>query len=126
MVHTDDEMKVPDGEQEARREIVPLRILFFRRNRKWYAECLDLDLLTARPTIQEAYREILIEIEMYMRTAVESGEWSKYFPREAPLGHRILYRVLFVSSRLGEWLRNIVNASAYRIPFDTTGHLIGA
>ena len=106
--------------------VIPLHIRFYSRNGEWYAECLDLDLLTARASIPDAYRELLTEIELYLQSARESGTWDRFFPRPAPFSHWLRYYAASVLGEIRGRLLHSGNSSTFSLPFNQFGRPLGA
>jgi len=106
--------------------VITLHLLFYHKGNDWYAECLDLDLLTARPSVLEAYRELLTEIELYCQTAVASGQWDLYVPRRAPVSHWLFYYARSIWQELRGIVLNTMSYDTFRLPFDTRGRPLGA
>jgi hypothetical protein len=106
--------------------VITLHLLFYHKGNDWYAECLDLDLLTARASVPEAYRELLTEIELYCQTAVESGQWNLYVPRRAQASHWLFYYARSIWQELRGLILNKMSYYTFRLPFDSRGRPLGA
>lgn len=106
--------------------IFTLRILVYPKGGKWYAHCLDLDLITARPQKLDAYRELLTQIRLYLEEAAESEHPEQLIPRKAPLSLRLLFHALSIRDDVINLFGRTSAGSAFRLPFDKHGHLIGA
>lgn len=55
----------------------------------WYAECLELTLLTRGATPDEAVNDLRDQIVSYIRTVVEKGWEQECIPRPASMRHRL-------------------------------------
>jgi hypothetical protein len=106
--------------------VIPLHLLLFHANNRWYAECLDLDLITTRESGFAAFRELLVQINLYLETADGSGEWDKYYPRRAPTSHWMRYYVASLFQELRGLLFKRAGNLTYRMPFDACGRPISA
>ena len=109
--------------------VIDLHFLFYPKGDEWYAECLDLDLLTARSDLAPAFRELLVQVEMYLRTAAESGRWPDYVPRNAPARDWIAYYRATVRQELHRWFaggRSLPTPRTGHFLFDAFGHPVGA
>ena len=71
--------------------LIDLHILMYRKDGEWYAEYLDLDLLTARAESLAAYRELMAQVKLYLQAAHEADQWNSRVPRPAPLTHWLRY-----------------------------------
>jgi hypothetical protein len=73
---------------------------FIRENRKektFYAVCIDLNLVDRRESADEAIAAMIENIESYVETADEHNEAGKMIPRPAPLTDQH-YRWLLIKS----------------------------
>ena len=113
----------PSGEADA---VITLRVLTLRRDGFWYAHCLDLNLVVRRQSLPSALIAIREQIELYLDSANEAGEWDQRVPRPASLSAWLLY---YGCSGL-EALRRVgtknLSCTTFRMPFDRNGRLVGA
>lgn len=61
------------------------RCYVYRRGTDYYAECLDLNLLTARPTAQAAMDSLQEAVLCHVEAAYSRGWEKDLVPRRAPL-----------------------------------------
>jgi hypothetical protein len=79
-------------------EVVVLRCYAFRRFRdhRVYAECIDLDIIVVRDSIEEAIDALNDAVIGHVEAAAEQGWLETLVPRPSPLGKRLRYH-LFVA-----------------------------
>lgn len=104
-----------------------LRFFAFRKNDKWYVECLDLSLIASRPEFRDAVQALYQQVALYLRTAAESGNWDELVPRPAPRSRWVIYYYATLLSEVRRLLHMLNNLTSYafRVPFDRSGHQIG-
>lgn len=61
------------------------RCYVYREGNGYYADCLDLTLLTKRDTMQEAMTDLQELILGYLESAYAHGDEKELLPRRAPL-----------------------------------------
>jgi len=79
-------------------EIVVLRCYAYRcfRDGRIYAECVDLDIVVARDSMEEAVDALNDAVVGHVEAAAEQGWLEALVPRPSPLGKRLRYH-LFVA-----------------------------
>jgi predicted RNase H-like HicB family nuclease len=106
--------------------VLTLRVLAFRRRGKWYAQCLDLNLMTSRPGLESALAALAEQIQLYVETALEANEWEQRIPRPAPFENWVAYYCASILQDAAFFLKSAHIYTTFRMPFDQRGHLIGA
>ena len=61
-----------------------LRCYAYRAPDGWYADCLDLMLLTKRETLQGAMQALEEQVLLYVESVTEHGDEQQAIPRPAP------------------------------------------
>lgn len=70
---------------------MPIRCFFYRKGAYYYAECLDLNLLTRADTRDEAIGSLQEAMFGYIETVFDGGPKKGLLPRRAPLSSWIRY-----------------------------------
>jgi len=71
--------------------ILPIRCFYYRKGKMFYAECLDLDLLTRGETPEEAIGRLQEDMWWYVDTVLSGGSSEGLIPRRAPLWSWVRY-----------------------------------
>ncbi|MGH2460022.1 MAG: hypothetical protein ACRDIY_14285 [Chloroflexota bacterium] len=107
--------------------LIDLHILIYWKDGDWYAECLDLDLLTARTEPLAAYRELMAQVKLYLQSAHEAGQWDSRVPRPAPFTHWLRYLAVAAIQAFPYVLGHRQGTlTTFHLPVDTSGNPIGA
>jgi len=103
------------------------RCYVWRQDDQYYAECLDLTLLTKRPTMQEAMEALEEAILCHIEAAQSRGWQDDLVPRLAPL-HRWwgFYWRLFVHALSALFLGHLDGFMAYEVRLVGEGSLVYA
>jgi len=116
----------PDSASAAERQdpapLLELRIRLYRKGADWLAECLDLDLLTKRPTQREALQALINEIKLYLESAIEFGKFDLLVPRPAPASHWLNYYTASIVDEARRVLNGVGLGTTYSLPIDRRGH----
>jgi len=75
-------------------------MVFYHRN-LWYAECVDLDLVVARPSAADAIQELADQIDGHVTTVLEEGLPASLLNRPAPWTHRVRWWLYAARVSLG-------------------------
>lgn len=70
--------------------ILPIRCFWYRSGSRYYAECLDLDLITKGDTPEQAIAQLQEDMYWYVQTAL-SGDTRGLLPRPASRARWIRY-----------------------------------
>jgi hypothetical protein len=105
-----------------------LRVRDFRKGEFWYAECIDLSLITRRPDRDEALKVLIEQVNLYLQDARESGHWERMVPRPASWRRAFWYYfdVVMVTGFVRRRSASGVGRATYRIPTDGRGNLVWA
>ena len=76
------------------------RVMVFPRRGGWYAECIDLNLVVARPTPEAALAALQEQIALHVATVLEEQLSEDLLHRPAPLSHRLRYLLLAVVDKM--------------------------
>lgn len=68
-----------------------LRCFYYKRQGRYCAECVDLDLLSLGKTPEEAIARLQEAMLGYLQVAFEGPSTKGLVLRPSPLGHRIYY-----------------------------------
>ena len=68
-----------------------------------YAECIDLCILVARPTLDEAVRARNDAIVATLQVADEQGIVDEILKRKSPLRNRLRYYAAVIRSKVRPW-----------------------
>jgi hypothetical protein len=69
-----------------------------RKERAFYAVCIDLNLIDKRETADEAIAAMVENIESYLEAVYKHHEEDKLIPRPAPLFDQLYYRWMLIKS----------------------------
>lgn len=69
----------------------PLRAYTYKRDGKYIAECIDLDILSQGDTLEEAIGKLQEAMFGYMNVAFSEGSTKGLVLRKSPLSHRLRY-----------------------------------
>lgn len=112
-------------ESQQERGHLTLRVRIFRKGENWYAECIDLSLITRRPTADDALKALYEQALVYLNDAWQSGDWNEVVPRPASWRRHFWY---YLAAAL-DFARHIIGRSlegtTYKVPIDSQGHLLG-
>ena len=80
-----------DPRRSPNAEPIILRCFAYRGRGGYYAECVDLDILVWRETLQEAIEDLNEAIEGHVSTAAAHGWLPAMLKRPSPWTHRARY-----------------------------------
>jgi len=69
-----------------------------RREKAFYAVCIDLNLVDRRESADEAIGAMIENIESYLETAYAHNEADMLIPRPVPFADQLYYRWLLIKS----------------------------
>lgn len=72
-------------------DLLPLRCFSYRKGRYYYAECVDLDLISRGDSDEEAIGRLQEQMFGYVQTVIDGGSAKGLIPRRAPLTSWIRY-----------------------------------
>lgn len=96
----------------------PLRAFYYQKNGSYYAECIDLDLISRGSTPEEAVGNLQEAMLGYIEAVVD-GPTKGLFPRKSPLSHRLRYHWSRLSDRYRQFITHS-RAHDHLIPTDAT------
>ncbi len=73
--------------------IVLRNYAYTRRDKKVYAECIDLDIAVVRDSMQEAVEALNDAVVGYLKTAASQGWYEELIPRPSPFRNRLKYHI---------------------------------
>lgn len=106
--------------------VITLRVMAFPRGEYWYAECLDLNLMTRRSDLNSVLRSLREQIQLYLECAAESDDFGRRVPRRAPFKDWVIYYTASFIGALRRLLHVRSTGVTLKYPFDLKGHLLGA
>lgn len=123
MVRQLDSAQAAERQDETR--VLDLRIrCMSEKDREWFAECLDLDLLAQRPSPPAALRALMEQVQLYLESAAELDKWDQLVPRPAPPSHWVAYYLASVLHEVRRVLRLANLSPTFRMPVDRRGHCL--
>jgi len=84
--------------------LLPIRCFTYRKGGLFYAECLDLNLLTRGDSEEEAIGRLQEEMFAYVHTVLDGGSTEGLIPRKAPFLSWAKYYTYLLMDRLLGWL----------------------
>lgn len=82
------ETRHEEATQEVRRLELTVEVVAYHRDGRWYAEALNQALMAEAATKEDALRDLLDQLSIYVSTVVSHG-WLDRLYRPASLRHRI-------------------------------------
>lgn len=79
---------------------LPIRCFTYRKGARFYAECLDLNLLTRGDSEEEAIGRLQEEMFAYIHAVLDGGSTEGLIPRKAPLWSWVKYYSYLLRDRL--------------------------
>ncbi len=70
-----------------------LRCYAYSKGDLVYAECIDMAIMVARPTLEDAKRELFAAIEVTLEVAAQDGIVDQILNRKSPWQHRLRYHL---------------------------------
>lgn len=101
-------------------ERVRLRCYSYLRQGRWYAECIDLDLISRGESQDEAIGKLQEAMYGYLQVAFE-GNQKGLVMRRSPFSHRLRYRFHRLLERLGSHSTHFMPYVA-DIPYTAESH----
>lgn len=80
--------------------IIPIRCYCYRKGNAFYAECLDLNLVTRGETPEEAIGRLQEDMWWYVDTVLSGGSSEGLIPRRAPFWDWVRYYSYLMVRRL--------------------------
>ena len=80
-------------------ERIRLRCLSYRRSGQYFAECIDLDLISRGETQEEAIGKLQEAMYGYLKVAFE-GDTKGLILRRSPFSHRLRYHLQRLAERI--------------------------
>lgn len=80
--------------------VLPIRCFTYRKDGRFYAECLDLNLITRGESEEEAIGRLQEEMFAYVHAVLDGGPTKGLLPRRAPLWSWIHYYLYLLKDRL--------------------------
>lgn len=84
--------------------ILPIRCYYYRKGGVFYAECLDLDLVTRGQTPEEAIGRLQEDMWWYVDTVLSGGSSERLIPRKASFWNWVRYYAHLIVRRLYSFL----------------------
>ncbi len=72
-------------------EPLDLHVLIEKEGRLYSALCLELDVVSQGRTIDEAKKNIVEAVELYLQSVYEDGDEKEFIPRPAPIEEWLKY-----------------------------------
>ena len=79
---------------------IHFRSFVYRKNDKYYAECIDLNLISSGSSVDEAIGKLQDAMFGYVSVAME-GNTAGLIPRRSPFSHRLRYHFQRLFSKSG-------------------------
>lgn len=89
---------------------VVLRAYVYERHGVYHGECIDLDLMVKRETLEDALAALEEAVAGYVHAAASQGWFDELVPRKSPWINRLLYHLRTIQARVLRSLLKFVEA----------------